>query len=64
MAKNCHNHSFVEIGSSSIFPLFCSVAGQRIIDTNEPRCTAAATVYGNGNGMMETRHNSFYGLYS
>jgi len=61
-AKSCRNRSSVEIGSSSIFPLFRSVAGQPIIDADEPRHTAAATataaVYGNGNGYRERRNGN------
>ena len=43
-------HSSVEIGSSSPFSVVRSVDGQPIIDADEPRHTAAATVYGNCNG--------------
>jgi len=32
--------------------LFHSIAGQPIIDADEPTHTAAATVYGKGNGKM------------
>ena len=38
--------------------MFRSVAGQPINDADEPRHAAAATVYGNGNGMVETGHNT------
>ena len=68
-AKNCRNCSSVEIGlgSSSIFPLFRSVAGQPIIDADEPRhkdtqrqrqrlTGTAKRQRKNGNGIVETRH--------
>jgi len=52
------NRSSVEIGSSSIFPLFRSIAGQPIIDADEPqrqrqRCTEKATANGNGETATE-----------
>jgi len=50
MAKSCRNRSFVEIGLSYIFTLFRSLAGQPIVDSDEPthtdmqrqRCTETA----------------------
>jgi len=70
MAKSCHNRSFVEIESSSIFPLFRSVAGhanhrrrrtkanQGIRQRQRQRCTETATANGNGETATEERQRN------